>query len=398
MSLNRTTAASVERYLAFGPLVDGETPQAAIFRTRGQRAQGASGGRELRRLSAFLKRVKRKEEKSGFDVALTDAFHVADDLEGFTPEALPPPVEEESVSLAGDAAPIIEGAPPEPPPLEGLNFALPPGADPSWVQTRLLQEIERQTKAERSSSKGAWFTELFNQEYLKGYPHRKPFARKAEIDFIESNLDLMAGGRILDLACGTGRHAIPLGERGYEVVGIDLSLPMLQTGLSRLDAQMDRVRFVHGDMRDLRFTEVFDGAVLLGTSLGFFSEPENLGVLLGIYRALKRGGRFVLQVINRDYLTQSVPDRAWWAGDGCLVQEDIDFDHTQSRLKVHRYSVLHDGREQDLQISLRVYSAHELQQMLTLVGFKVESLSGGIDTRGAFFGASSPHIWLVASR
>lgn len=391
-----TAESSANRFFAYGNEGEG-VPLAAILRPRGRRRRASGETPAAEEALTVAQAVARgrhgaggaTDEGSDFDIVLTDAFQVEDidDIDPGEPISVDPPEPEPlgvpESSLAGAAA-------------RELEELLPEDADPVWAHTRMLEEVERKAAERRTPSEGAWFSELFNREYPLGYPDRSAFARPAEIDFIERALDLVKGGRILDLACGDGRHAIPLSRRGYEVVGIDLSLAMLERGLGRIQPPNLPVKLVHGDMRDLRFTEVFDGACLLGTGLGYFTEVENLGVLRGLQRALKRGGRLVIQVANRDNLVQSVPNRAWWAGDGCLIQEDIEFDVLTSRLKVRRYMVFGDGRERTHDIDVRLYAAHELRQMLELVGLRVEEVSGAVETRGAFFGACSPTIWMTA--
>lgn len=399
----RTDEVPQNRFVAFGD--DGEgIPLAAILRQRGRRRRGGEPAPgDGRSVADVIGRVREEggrhlDEADDFDIVLTDAFHVDeaaqdDPVAAGRSEARRAPEPDLDHEPLGVPEPSLAGTATRE--LEGL---LPEDTDPVWAHTRMLEEVERQSAERRTPTDGSWFAELFNREYNLGYPDRPAFARPAEIDFIEQSLDLVKGGRILDLACGDGRHAIPMSRRGYEVVGIDLSLSMLERGLGRIQPPELPVKLVHGDMRDLKFNEVFDGACLLGTSFGFFTDVENMGVLRGIQRALKRGGRVVIQVANRDNLVQSVPNRAWWSGDGCLIQEDIEFDMLSSRLKVRRYMVFGDGRERTHDIDVRLYSPHELRQMIELVGLKVEDVSGAVETRGAFFGACSPGIWITAAK
>ncbi|MCA9542728.1 MAG: methyltransferase domain-containing protein, partial [Myxococcales bacterium] len=251
------------------------------------------------------------------------------------------PLKEPEPSLAGITPGGLDALA-TPPPGEGISV-LPAGADPLWAHRALLEEIDRQTKGARRPTEGAWYADLFGRDYLLAYPERRPFATDPEADFVEASLGVAAGGRILDLACGYGRMAVPLGRRGYEVIGVDLNLEMLERGLGIVHRDKLPVKLVHGDMRDLKFDQVFDGACLLDTSLGFFSEVEDLAVLKGLLRALKRGGRLLLDLTNRDHLLDELPLRNWWEGDGCLIQEDVDFDHLTSRLMTKRFLVYADG-------------------------------------------------------
>src|SRR6185312_15567104 len=76
------------------------------------------------------------------------------------------------------------------------------------------------------------------------------------------------------------------------------------------------VNFVHADMREMAFEKQFDGAYSMLTSFGYFDEETNLRVAERIGRALKPGGRFLLDILNRDYVVADLPVRVWWEGPG----------------------------------------------------------------------------------
>jgi SAM-dependent methyltransferase len=368
----------------------GPAPLAAVLRPRGRRRRREERQPDRSVAEARNRSHEPAEVSADFDAVLTDAFQVeeAAQLDPVAQRADLGPdretLEEPERSLSGFENPSVD--------------ALPAGTDPLWAHRALREALDARTTQARPSSDGAWFSELFSREYLLGDPGRREFAQDPELDFVESSLDVATGGRVLDLACGYGRVALPLGRRGYEVIGIDLNLDMLERGLRMAQQDELSVKLVHGDMRDLKFSEVFDGACLLNTSFGFFDDIENLSVLRGLFRALKRGGRLVLGVINRDHLMAELPTRNWWEGDGCLLQEDIEYAHAEGRLKIRRYLVFGDGRERVYDISLRLFSMHEIRAMLELVGFEVAETSGSVHTRGAFFGPHSQQILLTAVR
>jgi SAM-dependent methyltransferase len=275
---------------------------------------------------------------------------------------------------------------------------VPADADPTWARDAVLGYAEETAASTRTPSEGAWFANVFRNEYLLAHPPRSDSSTEAEVDFIEQALRVAKGGRVFDLCCGYGRHAVKLAGRGYEVVGLDLSLDMLKHALSRAQSDKLSIKFVHGDMRDLNFESVFDGAYCMDTSFGFFSDVENLMVLRGIYRSLKRGGRLLLDLINRDYAIPHVPNRNWWEGDGCLVQEDIEFNHGTSRLRVKRFLVYADGMQREYDITMRLYSLHDIQAALSLVGFETVEVSGSFHSRAGYFGAYSERLLVLAQK
>jgi 2-polyprenyl-3-methyl-5-hydroxy-6-metoxy-1,4-benzoquinol methylase len=105
-----------------------------------------------------------------------------------------------------------------------------------------------------------WYEEVF-ENYAEGYD-REVFTRGTlgEVDFIEAE----AGGdrkkKILDVGCGTGRHAVELAKRGYEVVGLDLSETLLGKARAKAAEAGVRIDFIRADARDLRFDAAFDSS------------------------------------------------------------------------------------------------------------------------------------------
>jgi len=182
------------------------------------------------------------------------------------------------------------------------------------------------------------------------------------------------------------------------VTGIDLSLPLLIRAADESQRRALSVNFVHADMREMAFESQFDGAYRLLTSFGYFDEETNLKVASTVCKALKPGGRFLLDAINRDYIVSELPTRVWWEGDGCVVLEEVDFNFQTSRLAVRRSVVFQDGRQVEHEISIRAYSLHELGKLLRQAGFRVLEVSGGLATRGHFFGSTSRSIIMLCER
>ncbi len=389
-----------------------------------------------------------------WDIVLTDAFRVDPGAAQPATESALTSVAEAPPPVASDAPPPVAfaAAPPPPPPAEAapppVAFAPPPpppaaasspplpqeatlptadidldfvedsievpddtepgsrvdlrdfpvDIDPGTAVDAVLGFARHNAAVKRTPSAGAWFSELFNADFFLGAPATSSAHTEREAEFIARALGVASGGRLLDLACGYGRHAIALAARGYDLVGLDLSLDMLKAALARAQKASLAIKFVHGDMRDLNFQQVFDGAYCVDTSFGYFSEPENLMVLRGLSDALKSGGRLLLDVANRDYCLKSVPTRNWWEGDGCLVQEDVEFDYVASRVAIKRFSVFADGTQQESNISVRLYALHELTRMLQVAGFEIREVSGHRHTPGAFFGAESARLIVVAQK
>jgi SAM-dependent methyltransferase len=113
---------------------------------------------------------------------------------------------------------------------------------------------------------------------------------------------------VLDLACGTGRHTIPLRNQGYTIVGLDASAKLLRLGKQRDGGAM----LVCGDMRFLPFTEAaFSTVISMDTSVGYLpTNEEDVEGIAEVRRVLRRDGVFIIDVFNRLNLTRKYRDKA----------------------------------------------------------------------------------------
>ena len=157
-------------------------------------------------------------------------------------------------------------------------------------------------------------------------------------------LGLKKDARVLDLACGTGRHSVQFARRGATVLGVDKTREYLVQA-RRAARGMKNCAFVEGDMRRLPFSEEFDAAVNLWTSFGYFSKPsEDLAVLKGVARALKPGGRFLIELVDHGWIRSRTSHRHWnRRGDGSyLLQEGILVEGSDPRV-INEWTILRRG-------------------------------------------------------
>ncbi|MCC6215261.1 MAG: methyltransferase domain-containing protein [Polyangiaceae bacterium] len=244
----------------------------------------------------------------------------------------------------------------------------------------------------------AWWEEVFGEDFSRAVPRVPDQHIKREVDFLEESLGVAAGGVILDLACGGGQHAVELAGRGYGVVGYDLSLHQLALAADLAQEAERKINFMQGDMREMAFEETFDGIYCWNSSFGFFEDEKNAAVAQRIHRALRSGGSFVLDIVNRDFAVAHQPSSVWYEGDGCLCMDDMSVDFISSRVRVKRSLMLDDGRSMECSYSLRLYSLQEIGKLLHEVGFKVTEASGHPATPGTFLGACSPRIIILATK
>ena len=279
--------------------------------------------------------------------------------------------------------------------MDGLVAELLEENKPKKQERRPAETVQQKKLGPRDT----WFQTVFNEEYFRTIPPGMETQTRREVDFIIKSLSLEKGARILDLACGFGRHSIEITQRGYELAGLDLSMVMLKRALAAAQRQSLSIKFIHGDMRKLNFEQIFDGCYLWQSSFGYFDDKTNFVVLKGIWRALKPGGRFLLEVLNRDHIVQQMPARSWWEGKDCVFLEEVDFEPGSSVLHTKRSFIYEDGTPPLEQNSfIRLYSLHELTNLLHGAGFRVLEISGEIHHRGRFLGPQNSRLIVLAER
>ncbi|MEZ4374944.1 MAG: class I SAM-dependent methyltransferase [Polyangiaceae bacterium] len=316
------------------------------------------------------------------------------------PERPPPASDDEEEPLEDlDAEEIAdEELAPESPDADG-KAKPPPPPKKRPPPPRSNVDKERAVKEAQVKRKvRPWWEELFGDDFGRAIFTPKPAQIAAEVDFIEQSLGVARGGVVLDLACGSGEHAVELAARGYAVVGYDLSITMLAQAQEIAQERGQKLNFLQGDMREMAFEDTFDGVYCWSSAFGYFEEEKNINVAQRIFRALRPGGTFLLDIVNRDYVAVQTPSSVWFEGDGCVCMDDAQVDWITSRLKVKRTVMLDDGRSKECNYSLRLYALHELGKLLHDVGFVIRNASGQIATPGVFFGPNSPSIIVLAQK
>ena len=294
------------------------------------------------------------------------------------------------------SAPVESPSKPKPPPRRATGdkqSAVTANGEP--LRPQLETPVEKMPPKPRVKP---WWEDVFGEDFNRAAKRPTEPQVKREVDFIVESLGVAAGGVLLDLACGNGQHAVEIASRGYGVVGYDLSLVQLALAADIAQERGQKINFLQGDMREMAFEEMFDGVFCWNTSFGYFEEEKNLLVAQRVFKALRPGGMFLLDVANRDFAAMHQPSQEWFEGDSCICMDDVTMDFITSRLRVKRTVMLDDGRTRECNYSVRLYALHELGKMLHDVGFRVAEASGDPATPGVFFGAQSPRIIVLAER
>ncbi len=155
--------------------------------------------------------------------------------------------------------------------------------------------------AMKNNSESDWFQVWFDSPYYPLlYNHRDDTEAVFFLDHLIRHLNPSKDARMLDLACGRGRHAIYLNKLGFDVTGVDLSPVSIEEASA---FESDRLRFYVHDMRRLLSTNTFDYVFNLFTSFGYFKRNhENELVVKNMAGTLKKGGTVVLDFLNVEQL------------------------------------------------------------------------------------------------
>ncbi len=224
-----------------------------------------------------------------------------------------------------------------------------------------------------------WWEKFFDEYYPKFYAPLEERTSK-DIDGVTKMLGLKPKRKILDLCCGYGRHCLELARRGFKVTGYDLSSYFLERARKEADSLKLKAKFVQGDMRRLPFRAEFDAAINLFTSYGFFQdEKEDLQVLKGVNRSLKKGGFFLLDTINREFVLKGLQRRRWYPREGFFALEETIFDPFTSRMENTRTLVFENQAKREYFFSVRLYTLTEMISNLKKTGFSTEQIFGDFD-------------------
>lgn len=226
-----------------------------------------------------------------------------------------------------------------------------------------------------------WYQELFTH-YAKTYD-RESYTQgtKGEVDFIVSEIG--ASGSILDIGCGTGRHAIELAHRGYRVTGIDLSADQLKRAREKADAAGVRIDFIQQDARDFQFAP-FDAAILIceGAFPLMETDEMNFQILTCAKKAIRPGGKFIMTTLNALFPLYHSTSDFMNDNEMGMTSTDHHFDLMTFRERSTVSISNDDGQLRTIQCNERYYSPSEIHWLLASLGFHDIGIYGC--TLGAF--------------
>jgi len=239
------------------------------------------------------------------------------------------------------------------------------------------------------------FDSVFGEDYLHFYEEiLTDEVSDRQVETIAKLVAIGPGVRVLDCPCGHGRIAGRLAARGAEVVGVDSSPQFLEVARK----SGPKVDYRLGDMRELDFEAEFDVVVNVFTSFGYYDDDTDLAVLAGFRKALKPGGKLVMDHQNSHRIMSliaalggesvSMTER----GDDLLIDRNR-YDAERGRTVTERISV-RDGKVRRYPFSVRVFTPAELITWLQHAGFAEVKV---LDQDGEPFTLTARRMWVVAT-
>jgi 2-polyprenyl-3-methyl-5-hydroxy-6-metoxy-1,4-benzoquinol methylase len=209
--------------------------------------------------------------------------------------------------------------------------------------------------------KNIWTLDIKNESWVED--------TESQVDFIIKTLELTGKERILDLACGFGRHCLSFTKRGYPVVGVDITKDYIDDAKKTARELSLPVDFICADIRDISFYDEFDVVLSLADgAIGYLeNDEENLKIFDKIAAALKTGGKHFMDVINAEHAELCFPSLGWEIGEKALALSLCEWDAENRKIIYAGWNVPY-GVPAEKPVfsegdSYRIYTKDELQDI-----------------------------------
>ena len=219
--------------------------------------------------------------------------------------------------------------------------------------------------------KHIWSLNAKNQPWTENTEH--------QVNFIIKTLALSGKERILDLACGYGRHALMLAQKGFSVTGVDITKVYIEDAQKTSKELSLDTTFIHADIRDIDFREEFDIVLNLDDgAIGYLeNDEENLKIFDVISNALKPGGKHFMSVNNADYAEHHFPTIECEIGENMLTMWKYGWDEKTRIMKLAAHNI-HYGEiaykphiDMENANPIRLYSLTELKEIFRQRNMKI---------------------------
>lgn len=226
-----------------------------------------------------------------------------------------------------------------------------------------------------------WFEDQWFWEEFKSvlFPKARLEKTSEQVDKIIELLDLGKDEKILDLACGVGRHSLELARRGYEVTGLDLSEKYIEEASNQAEREGLEVEFIQGDMRDFVQRDHYDGVINFWSSFGYFeNEDENFQVIKNVHSSLKKDGKFLIDVMGKEILHDIFSKKDSSHIDDGFFLEERTLKHDGDFLESNWILVKGDEVKEH-KFMYWLYSEDDIRHILKKAGFEDVNVYGDLE-------------------
>ena len=238
-----------------------------------------------------------------------------------------------------------------------------------------------------------WFEHWFNTKYYHLlYEHRNEKEAQFFIDGLCRYLKWPKNSKLIDIACGKGRHAIRLNKLGFDVTGVDLSQNNVKAARKY---ENDLLRFYVHDMKKVFKPAYFDGVLNLFTSFGYFEHTDdNKLAISSMALNLKKGGYIVIDYLNNKPLLNNLEENR------SCTRGSVDF-KIEKRIEacyLIKEIVVRDGqKEQQFTERLHLYNLDDFTSFFMHSNLKIKHVFGNYALDN-FDEDSSERIILIGER
>ena len=207
-----------------------------------------------------------------------------------------------------------------------------------------------------------------------------------QVAFIVDILQLRGGERVLDLACGYGRHSLELARRGFHVVGVDITECYIADARKSAEAEGLNATFVQSDIRDVSFYEEFDVVLNLADgAIGYLeNDEENHKIFEVIAGALRPGGKSLIDICSREHAEMHFPKKHWEIGSHGVSLPSFEYDAASKRMLYGGFGIRFGEiamppESIEAHSSTRLYSYQEIMEIFNELGMNTVAGYGDYD-------------------
>jgi 2-polyprenyl-3-methyl-5-hydroxy-6-metoxy-1,4-benzoquinol methylase len=244
----------------------------------------------------------------------------------------------------------------------------------------------------------SWHESMYTSDFADRTINSIHFLERAEMEVegLVRLLGISPSELILDVPCGSGRHAKALARRGFNVTGVDINKMLLDRARANSHG-LASVKFHKGSMLELQqFFNGFDVVMNMFSSFGYFpSDEENFFVLKQLVQSLRPGGRLVIHNIDRDWLMRVYTPVTWQETDEEFCVEARKYDSGTKYNEVNEIRMnKKTGQAERTYHRMRLYNSDEMVQLFADAGLDNIQCFGGFDGGPLIKGESTHPVYV----